>query len=185
MGANNAQNGLIMSGGEKTQEEDGDGARKSHGTKMSNSQSNPGPVLRRRPSDASNKNISKTSMNKDYLYYYNGVIKYFKTQDTNYFANLYRDHFKHTFVSLQFCRNLKPPKKSDLISRRTTLVRRACDFNKKTLVLDLDETLIHCNTNRPQQTDLLLPIQFPSGDRIEAPVNLRPYVSNFLEEMAP
>ena len=51
-------------------------------------------------------------------------------------------------------------------------------------MLDLDETLIHCNTTNPKSTDLRLPIQFPSGEQVEAPVNIRPFVNQFLEEMS-
>ena len=56
----------------------------------------------------------------DYGYYYNGVNKYYKSNEKEYFANLYKDHFKHTYISLQFCKNLKPPSKKDLILKRCT-----------------------------------------------------------------
>ena len=45
--------------------------------------------------------------------------------------------------------------------------RKDKDRGKKTLVLDLDETLIHCNTNGVDKTDVVLPIKFPTGERIE------------------
>ena len=82
----------------------------------------------------------KVRMAVDYGFYYGGVFKYFNSKDDEYFANLYRDHFRHTYVSLQFCRNLKPPGKKDLLYRKTTLPRNDKDIGKKTLVLDLDET---------------------------------------------
>ena len=82
------------------------------------------------------KSSNNRMMKKDHGYYYNGVLKYFKTSDTTYFANLYRDHFRHTFISLQFCRNLKPPQKKDLTSRKSALPKRPIDLDKKTLVLD-------------------------------------------------
>lgn len=36
---------------------------------------------------------------------------------------------------------------------------------KKTLIFDLDETLIHCNES-PATSDVTLPIRFPTGDVI-------------------
>lgn len=36
--------------------------------------------------------------------------------------------------------------------------------DKKTVVFDLDETLIHCNENQNLKADVYLPITFPSGD---------------------
>ena len=37
-------------------------------------------------------------------------------------------------------------------------------LDKKTIVLDLDETLIHCNDNTDIPADVILPIIFPNGD---------------------
>ena len=38
----------------------------------------------------------------------------------------------------------------------------------KTLILDLDETLIHCvQPNEEQHCDTALPVQFPTGETIE------------------
>ena len=38
---------------------------------------------------------------------------------------------------------------------------------KKTIVFDLDETLIHCNESIKVPGDVILPIRFPTGDVIE------------------
>lgn len=40
------------------------------------------------------------------------------------------------------------------------------DNNKKTLVFDLDETLIHCNESTSIPSDVVLPIKFPTGEII-------------------
>lgn len=64
------------------------------------------------------KSPHKNSKQIDFGYYYTGVFKYYKNNDKEYFANLYKDHFKHTYISLQFCKNLKPPSKKDLILKR-------------------------------------------------------------------
>jgi len=40
-------------------------------------------------------------------------------------------------------------------------------LGKKTLVFDLDETLIHCNENSNIPSDVVLPIKFPTGEIIE------------------
>lgn len=37
---------------------------------------------------------------------------------------------------------------------------------KKTLVLDLDETLIHCHDSTNSPSDVILPIKFPTGELI-------------------
>ena len=40
----------------------------------------------------------------------------------------------------------------------------------KTIVFDLDETLIHCNENQEDPCDVRVPVTFPSGESID--VNL-------------
>lgn len=39
---------------------------------------------------------------------------------------------------------------------------------KKTLIFDLDETLIHCNENQNSQSDVRVPVTFPNGVKIMA-----------------
>lgn len=55
---------------------------------------------------------------------------------------------------------------------------------RKTLIFDLDETLIHCNENQAGPCDARVPVVFPSGERIEASINIRPYARELLVEMA-
>lgn len=46
-------------------------------------------------------------------------------------------------------------------------------IDKKTLVFDLDETLIHCNENASIPSDVMLPIKFPSGETIQVNIKLK------------
>lgn len=52
---------------------------------------------------------------------------------------------------------------------------------KYTLILDLDETLIHCNENLSIPHDVTLKIKFPTGEKIDAGVNVRPYAIQLLK----
>ena len=54
----------------------------------------------------------------------------------------------------------------------------------KTVVFDLDETLIHCNQNMDLVSDVTLPITFPTGEVIEAGINIRPYCTEMLKEIS-
>jgi CTD small phosphatase-like protein 2 len=51
-------------------------------------------------------------------------------------------------------------------------------------VLDLDETLIHCNENLSTPHDVTLKIRFPTGEKIDAGVNIRPYARELLKELS-
>jgi CTD small phosphatase-like protein 2 len=48
-----------------------------------------------------------------------------------------------------------------------------CITGKKTLVFDLDETLIHCNESVNMPSDVVLPIRFPTGEVIEVNCGLK------------
>jgi CTD small phosphatase-like protein 2 len=68
---------------------------------------------------------------------------------------------------------LKPVPNSIIDEKRLYLPKK--DNNKKTLVFDLDETLIHCNESTSIPSDVVLPIKFPTGEIIQAGINVRPY----------
>ena len=53
----------------------------------------------------------------------------------------------------------------------------------RTLVFDLDETLVHCwediETSNP---DIIVPVTFPTGETVNAGINIRPYAVESLIE---
>jgi CTD small phosphatase-like protein 2 len=57
-------------------------------------------------------------------------------------------------------------------------------LGKKTLIFDLDETLIHCNDSLTLPYDVKLAIPFPNGQIIEAGINIRPYAFDILKNLS-
>ena len=55
--------------------------------------------------------------------------------------------------------------------------------NKKTLVLDLDETLVHSSFKPPEQPDIVLPVEI-EDKMCYVYVLVRPGAISFLEELA-
>lgn len=55
---------------------------------------------------------------------------------------------------------------------------------KKTLVLDLDETLVHCTVQVVTDADFVFPVQF-HGEVYQVYVKCRPYLQDFLAAVAP
>jgi CTD small phosphatase-like protein 2 len=54
---------------------------------------------------------------------------------------------------------------------------------EKVLIFDLDETLIHCVDDMENENpDVVLKINFPNGEIVEAGINLRPYAVECLKE---
>lgn len=65
--------------------------------------------------------------------------------------------------------------------------QRKCDRGKKTLVLDLDETLVHSSFTPPRRGDrppnLIINVKWDDGGRDYVFVKVRPYVYSFLAKM--
>lgn len=56
---------------------------------------------------------------------------------------------------------------------------------KKTVVFDLDETLIHCVDDPQKETpDVILEVRFPNGEVADAGINIRPYAIDCLREVS-
>jgi FMN phosphatase YigB (HAD superfamily) len=54
---------------------------------------------------------------------------------------------------------------------------------KKLLIFDMDETLIHCVDDiDTQNPDVILEIDFPGEETVCAGINLRPYLMQCLQE---
>ncbi|CAG9324529.1 unnamed protein product [Blepharisma stoltei] len=97
--------------------------------------------------------------------------------------SIYKEHLFQTFQALKFVRNLQPVDQNQLQLKRINLPKKAAFLNKKTIIFDLDETLVHCcedlATSNP---DVILPIIFPNGETINAGINIRPYAKEILVE---
>jgi len=48
--------------------------------------------------------------------------------------------------------------------------------DKITVVLDLDETLVHCFEELTEPHQVEIPVVFPGGHSMVAPINIRPHV---------
>lgn len=60
---------------------------------------------------------------------------------------------------------------------------KAANVPRYTLVLDLDETLIHCELEKPSEYDISFPIR-DEYDEYDVYLSFRPYVFHFLETMS-
>ena len=96
---------------------------------------------------------------------------------------IYREHLFQTFQALKFVRTLPPADSAQLRNKRIFLEKRKGYASRKTLIFDLDETLVHCCENPSQSTpDVVLPITFPTGEVVNAGINIRPFAKECLTE---
>ena len=96
---------------------------------------------------------------------------------------IYRDHLFNTFQALKFVRKLQPVDKTLLNNKQMNLPKRQGYENKKTLIFDLDETLVHCvDASEKHTADVIITVRFPNGQSVKAGINIRPYVLDCLVE---
>jgi len=120
-------------------------------------------------------------------YYMAGIDRYLRNNvnyETDYFAKIYKEHFLQGYQAINFCKYLKAVDPAELAKKKVYLPKKETHKDKKTIIFDLDETLIHCNENANIPSDVVLPIRFPHGDIIEAGINVRPYAIEALEELS-
>ena len=55
---------------------------------------------------------------------------------------------------------------------------------KKTIIFDLDETLIHCNENIFAHSDFKIKVNFPTGETIQVGINVRPFAREILAALS-
>ena len=92
-----------------------------------------------------------------------------------------RSHLQQIFMELSFVRHLPPANPDQLRSRVVLLSRPPSTQPRKTLIFDLDETLVHCVPDITQ-AQVSIPVRFPSGETLKAGVNVRPFARECLQE---
>ncbi|CAG9309984.1 unnamed protein product [Blepharisma stoltei] len=91
----------------------------------------------------------------------------------------YKEHLFQTFQAMKFIKNIKPIDPEALRLKTVNLPRRKGYENAKTVIFDLDETLVHCCEN-PLDADIPLTVTFPNGDTLDVGINVRPYARECL-----
>ena len=100
------------------------------------------------------------------------------------FSLIYKDHLLQTYKSLRLARDLRPVDIQQLRSKRVTLARRRGYEYKKTVIFDLDETLVHCCDDNSIDATVILPIRAPSGETIDVAICVRPFAVECLRQVS-
>ncbi|CAD8044417.1 unnamed protein product [Paramecium primaurelia] len=122
------------------------------------------------------------STSRKNIYYVSSMIEAINGADNSQ-SQLYRDHALQTYNSIGFCLNQIEPTNNVIEKKLINLQQKNTKF-QKTVVFDLDETLIHCNENQNIKSDVYLPITFPTGDTVSAGINIRPWAKQILSQLS-
>ncbi|KAM3147211.1 hypothetical protein pb186bvf_000927 [Paramecium bursaria] len=146
-------------------------------------------LLNRPDSSKSSQSINKQAFKRknsseqqspNFLFYVSSIIRAYMATDITKPIGLIREHLLQTMQASQYSKTIQPTLQSIIDEKRVNLP----PTNRKTIVFDLDETLIHCNENTKIPGDVILPIKFPTGEIIEASINIRPYAQQILQTLS-
>lgn len=93
------------------------------------------------------------------------------------------DHFLASLQSLEYIERSEKPNDDEIIGKKVYLPPKRENI-KKTLIFDLDETLIHCNEDPSAPSDIRLPIKFSGGEVIEASICVRPFAKEIIVQLS-
>lgn len=99
--------------------------------------------------------------------------------DLEFTKTIHEEEFLEAYVFMKHLPAL--PKKYQ--NRTARLPPKAKDAPKHTLVLDLDETLVHCSVEPVKEYDLIFPVRF-NGVTYRIYMRRRPHVREFLREVS-
>lgn len=76
-----------------------------------------------------------------------------------------------------------PPLPADYFNGKQAVLPASKYPNRFTLVLDLDETLVHCSIDKVEECDMIFPVVF-GGDSFKVYMKKRPFFKEFLAEVS-
>lgn len=129
-----------------------------------------------------NEKIERVSINKFiHQTYYMKLLEYnFKLTKSNYFSQLYCEHFNFSFKSLKYIKEISKTEKPNELLPSPKLGKR--DENLfKTVIFDLDETLVHCSD---KEGGIKINFKIENNKKINAYLFVRPFLSDMLEMLS-
>ncbi|CAD8137385.1 unnamed protein product [Paramecium octaurelia] len=116
-------------------------------------------------------------------YYIDDLIAAFQ-DETLSFSRLFRDNFANSFNFIPIIKMEQFLQAEDKEIQQKKIKLEPYPQNlkfKKTVIFDLDETLVHCNEEDNMSSQIVLPITFPTGEKVNAGINIRPFAEKMIK----
>ncbi|CAD8191923.1 unnamed protein product [Paramecium pentaurelia] len=123
--------------------------------------------------------LNENTLQLQNQYYMQNLIGYLMgTLKDNFMAQMYLNHFSQLYDNLQKSKLIVCPQEYTLSNQIQPQKKM-----QKTLIIDLDETLVHCNEFSCLKSDFFIPVIF-NEQIYQVGISIRPYAQQFLRNMA-
>ncbi|CAD8074303.1 unnamed protein product [Paramecium primaurelia] len=115
--------------------------------------------------------------------YYVGDLQNAILNQKSQSSALFREHIQSSFTYIPIIKNLQ----IDQEQIKKKLLNIPLNLNKKynkTIIFDMDETLIHCNEDENDKCQFKIDIQFEDGEIIEAGINIRNFAKEIIQKLS-
>lgn len=102
-----------------------------------------------------------------------------RNRSNDILSNKFYNHYHHCIQSVAYLSTLGQYSEDEFLDKKVYLPPKK-DKRMKTLVLDLDETLVHCSENLDKKHDIKTNIKFTGGETLICGVTFRPFSVQFL-----
>jgi CTD small phosphatase-like protein 2 len=103
-------------------------------------------------------------------------------EDSHDFEEKFKKYLCQTLLAFRLAKSIPQVDESELRSKMVRFPDLPELSGRKTVIFDLDETLVHCFEEITPQTrpHVILPVVFPTGEVVRAAINVRPYALDCL-----
>lgn len=98
-------------------------------------------------------------------------------------VNNFREPIAQFILGFKIKQRMAPFDMNQVYRKEVQLPKKPSKQKMKTLVFDMDETLIHCNEDVTIKSDYYITVNYPNGQARMAGVNVRPYAREILKEL--
>ncbi|CAD8125645.1 unnamed protein product [Paramecium sonneborni] len=129
------------------------------------------------------KQIAQTSSSHLSNLYYVGDLQNAILNQQSKNSGLFREHIEASFTYIPIIKNLEIEKQQLKEKLLNIPLDKTKKYNK-TIIFDMDETLIHCNEDENDKCQLKIDIQFEDGEIILAGINIRNFAKEIIKKLS-
>ncbi|CAD8113957.1 unnamed protein product [Paramecium sonneborni] len=129
------------------------------------------------------KQIAQTNNKQISNLYYVGDLQNAILNQNSRNSDIFREHIVVSFTYIPIIQKSVIDVKQIQEKKLKIPIRKNKKYNK-TIIFDMDETLMHCNEDENDKCQFKIPIEFEDGERIIAGINIRNFAKEIIQKLS-